>query len=141
MNKVIITGRLGRDVEVKVLNDTTKVGNFSVAVDVGYGDKKKTSWINCTAWNKTAEIMNQYLTKGSQVLLEGEWCQESWTTEDGSKRTKDFLTVRNFEFMGGKAEGAEGTQSASQPEPKTAPATPAKEEIPVVAMDDEEIPF
>ena len=69
--KLIIMGNLGRDPELKYLPDATAVCNFSVACNLGWGDNEKTAWIRVSAWDKTAEAVNQHLQKGDGVLVEG----------------------------------------------------------------------
>jgi single-strand DNA-binding protein len=71
MNKVILFGRLTKDLEVKGYGEGKKVGNFNLAVNRNM-DREKVDFIQCTVWNKTCEIMEKYTNKGSQILIEGE---------------------------------------------------------------------
>ena len=64
INKVILMGRLTRDPEMRHTNSGTPVTTFSIAIDNGYGDNKRTDFVNCLAWNKTAEFVTKYFTKG-----------------------------------------------------------------------------
>lgn len=104
MNRVIITGRLGRDPEMKVANSGTELINFTVAVDrrMTKGKDKITDWIPCTAFGKTAAFINQYFHKGDGIHIQGRL--ESSTSEaHGEKRTFWNVTVDEVEFpLGGK---------------------------------------
>lgn len=71
INKAILVGRLTKDIELRKTQSGKSVASFTVAVDSGYGDKKKTDFINCVAWEKTAEILSQYASKGTLISVEG----------------------------------------------------------------------
>jgi single-strand DNA-binding protein len=93
-----LSGRLGREVTLKDAGQT-KVGNTVLAVDDGYGDKKQTYWINLQLWGKTAEVAEQFTTKGSKVLVEGKIVVRQWEDKDGNKRTDTSVNVANIEFL------------------------------------------
>lgn len=69
--KIIIIGNLGRDPEMRYTPEGSPVTSFSVATSRRFGDKEETTWFRVTVWNKQAETCNQYLHKGSKVLVEG----------------------------------------------------------------------
>jgi single-strand DNA-binding protein len=69
--KITIAGNLGSDPEMKYMNDGNAVTNFNVAVSDGYGENKRTIWFRVSVWGKRAEAANQYLSKGSKILVEG----------------------------------------------------------------------
>ena len=69
--KIIIIGNLGRDPEMRYTPDGKAVTSFSVATSRRYNDKEETTWFRVSVWGKQAESCNQYLTKGSKVLVEG----------------------------------------------------------------------
>lgn len=103
MNNVLITGRLTAAPETKYTKTGKCVVDFTLAVDRGWGENKKTSFINCQVWEKRAEVLaNSGIDKGHRLLVEGEWAQQSWETTDGQKRRKDFVNISNFEFLEGK---------------------------------------
>ena len=87
MNSVSLIGRLGKDPEVRNTTSGKTVANFTIAVDFGYGDRKTTSWIPVQAWEKTAEIVQKYTAKGSQVAVTGRLQQRSWEDRDGNTRS------------------------------------------------------
>lgn len=108
--KTIIMGRLGNHPEVKETSGGTKVVNFSVAVSEKYKGEDKTEWFSCVAFSKTAELIGEYLQKGSECLIEGKMQTRSWE-QDGSKRYKTELIVNSVQFIGGRAEK---TQSSAE---------------------------
>ena len=87
MNSVALVGRLGKDPEVRNTGSGKTVANFTLAVDYGFGDRKQTSWIPVQAWEKTAEIVQKYTAKGSQVAVTGRLQQRSWEDRDGNTRS------------------------------------------------------
>ncbi|KKL86036.1 hypothetical protein LCGC14_1948770 [marine sediment metagenome] len=94
INSLIISGRLTADPEVKsVGSDGKYVCNTSIATDSGWGDNKKSIFLDCTCWGKTAEIIGE-LKKGSPVVLEGRIHMDEWEDrKTGAKRTKIAMTV------------------------------------------------
>ena len=105
MNKVTLAGRLGQDPELKTVGNDTKRVKFSLATNDGYGDKKKTNWHNCTAFGKTAEIIAQYVKKGSELVVSG-----SIDYNKHEEKVYTGIIVRDFTFVGGRTES---TQQAS----------------------------
>jgi single-strand DNA-binding protein len=115
LNKVIVIGRLTRDIELKYTPAGTPVASFSIANNYSYksGNEKKeqVSYFDCTAWSKSAEILEQYVKKGHKIAIEGRLTQRSWQDQDGKNRSKIEITVENFQFL-------EGKSSDSKPESK-----------------------
>jgi single-strand DNA-binding protein len=102
MSIVHISGRIGRDGEVKSVGQNL-VCNFSVAENIGFGDKKTTQWWGCALWGKRGESLAQYLTKGSAVTVCGEVSVREWQ-KDGA--TKYELQCRVLDVaLQGKGEG------------------------------------
>lgn len=107
MNKVILVGRLGQDPEVRTTNSGSSVADFSIATDYRKKDGSEwvteTEWSKCVAFGKTAEIAGQYLTKGSQVAVEGRLRSESWTDKEGNKRKTVSVMVSELKMLGAKS--------------------------------------
>ena len=103
MNNVILIGRLTKDSELKYIQSGTAVSNFSIAVDKSYkkDDQKETNFFDVVIWGKTAESLNQYLTKGKQIALQGELEQQRWKSGEGENRSKVIITARNIQLLGG----------------------------------------
>lgn len=103
VNKIVLLGFLGKTPELKVLESGKSVCSFSVATSETYKDKAgtkvtDTEWHNCTAWNKTADIISKYFTKGSKIYLEGKIKTEFWE-KNGEKRESKKVIVSNFDFI------------------------------------------
>lgn len=109
-------GRLGRDAEVQTLDSGKKVIKFSIAVDTGYGDNKKTLWIECSKWGENTAV-SQYLLKGTQVHVSGEPALNTYTNKEGKEVTSLRLTVNNLTLLGGRQE-QQPTGAFAAPEPK-----------------------
>lgn len=106
MKNITIAGRLGKNSETRRTQDGKPVTSFSVAVDDGYGQNKKTAWFDCSIWGDRGEKLAQYLTKGTAVAVSGEL-----GTREYEGRT--YLTVRvNDVTMLGGGERHSGGQSA-----------------------------
>ena len=99
MNHVILRGRLVADQEVRYTNAGKAVASFRLAVDSGYGDSKRTAFINCVAWEKTAEQIGNTLGKGRRIIVsDGEWQTRSYENKEGKKVQVNECLVRRFEY-------------------------------------------
>jgi len=111
MNKAILIGNLGKDIELRYTDSNMAVGRFSIALNRGKdkdGNDKGTDWVNCVAFGKTAETMNKYLSKGSKVAIEGHIQTGSYEKDDHKVYTTDIIVDR-FEFVGGKSDASESS--------------------------------
>lgn len=129
MNKVILTGRLTKDVDVKYTQNGKCVALFSIAVN-GF-KKEDVYFFNIVAWNKTAELCGNYLTKGSKVLIEGRLTTRSYEDNSGSKRTVTEIIASDVEFLESKKQNEQ--QATMQQVPQrynTFGAVQQNEEIP-----------
>jgi len=112
LNKVMIIGNLGGDPEMRFTPAGKPVTNFSVAAGYSYtttegGRKEETEWFRVTAWNKLAEICNQYLQKGQQVYVEGRIQTRKWEGEDGQQHYRTEVIASQMILLGKKAERQE----------------------------------
>ena len=98
-NKVILVGRTTRVPEVKMTSGMTKVVNFTLAVDNGYGETQKTDFFNCVAFGKTAETIATYVKKGDLILVEGRLEIDKWTDREGVNRERAKIVVSKFTFL------------------------------------------
>ena len=124
MNTVALIGRVGQDPQVRNTGGGKTVANFSLAVDEGFGDRKVTHWIPVVAWEKTAELISQYVSKGSQLAVEGRLQVRSWEDRDGNKRQTTEVVANRVDFL---SKSETKRQSRSQNEP--------------VEVGEEDIPF
>ena len=116
LNSVILQGRLGRDPELRHTQSGTEVCNFSMAVDNGFGDKKKTVWPDITAWGLTATFVQKYLQKGSECLVEGRLDTEEWEDkETGQKRRKTIVVANRVHFCGSKSDNQSAHRDNATP--------------------------
>lgn len=101
-NKTIILGNLTKDIELRYLPSGSAIAKSSIVYTTGFGDNKKSHFIDVTFFGKLAETANQFLKKGSKVLLEGEIHFEQWTAQDGSNRSKHSLKVDEMKMLDSK---------------------------------------
>jgi single-strand DNA-binding protein len=161
-NKVILAGNLTRDVEVRYTQGGSAIGKTGIATNRKFKSqtgeqKEEVMFIDLTFFGRTAEIANQYLRKGSKVLVDGRLTLEQWTAQDGSKRSKHSITVENLQMLGGRddmantggynnapagesyGQSAPSYDAPSQPESK--PQSEASSNIPEIDISEDEIPF
>jgi len=99
-SRAILVGHLCADPEHRNTQDGTDLTKFRLAVNTGFGDKKKVMFIDVTCWRKTAEIAAKYLQKGSAVLVDGRLEMDQWTDkESGQMRTKHVVTATDISFI------------------------------------------
>lgn len=114
-NKVILIGNLTRDPQLSYLPSQTAVCEIGLAVNRRWRAqdgqmREEVCFIDCRAFGKQAETLNQYLAKGRQVMIEGHLNYDTWETQDGQKRSKHRVTIDNFQFIDGGGQGARGGQ-------------------------------
>ena len=120
-------GALGRNAEVKFVGDN-KVTKFSVANNTGYGDKKKTTWVDCDFWGNRGEKLANYLMKGQSVLIYGELELHEYQAKDGSNKAVLRCRVNDLELLGSKKDHDKSEESATYE--KSAPETNMNDDIP-----------
>jgi single-strand DNA-binding protein len=140
---VILVGNLGRDPEMRYTPAGQAVTNFSIAVNDDYtnnnGERvKRTIWVRVSAWGKQAENCNQYLKKGSKVLVEGRLTADAttggpriWTKQDGTSGTSFEVSAQTVRFLSTRGETTEAGSGG----------TPAADEAMAPAGDEGDIPF
>jgi len=140
MNLVVLKGNLTKDIELKYTPNGTAIGKSSIAITDGFGDNQKTFFFDLTFWGKTAEMVNQYFNKGSQILINGRLAQDTWTAQDGTSRSKVHVIVERVEFCGKKNKGDVGSTNTTS---TTSPAqtNQVDSQVPAVDIDEEEVPF
>ena len=111
MNKIIISGNLTKDIEVRIVNvgdSNFPVANITVANEVGYGDKKKAIFFNCNfTGEKTIEALEKYLVKGCKVIVSGTMVIENWKDENEEYHTRPYIKVDDIEIARFKEEKQE----------------------------------
>lgn len=145
INKVILLGRVGKDVEVRDINGT-KCATFTLATSEKYKDrngevKELTEWHNIVAWRQTADICEKYVKKGDQLFVEGRIKYRSWETDRGEKRYATDIFADKVELLGKpQATQSQPTQPVKQtPAPQArVQTTPIVDDLP---PDDSGLPF
>ena len=138
MNKVILVGNTCNDIEVRKTQSGKSVCEFALAINENYGGENRTDFIDVQAWEKTAENLAKFVSKGSKLLVEGKIRTSTYQTQDGKKMKRTVVVASNFEFMQTK-------QTTQQPQPTPQPtAQPqqiytAPQQEPTIEMD--ELPF
>lgn len=142
LNKVVLIGRLGRDPETRFMPNGEAVCNFSVATSESWKDsngqkQERSEWHNVTMYRKLAEIAGKYLTKGSQVYLEGKIQSRKYQGKDGVERTAYDIIVNEMKMLGG-GNSEQQAQSAQAETP-----TPTRRQVPAAPVEDidSDIPF
>ena len=113
MNKWIGTGRVTREWEIRATSNGTTIARNSIAVDSGYGDNKRTDFINLTAFGKTAETLEKYGFKGQKMLIEGR-IQTGSYEKDGVKHSTTDIIIDRSEFLSFKDNNTSDKETGSQ---------------------------
>jgi single-strand DNA-binding protein len=140
VNKVILIGNLGRDVEMRMTQQGTAVANFSLATTETWKDKatgerkERTEWHSVVAWDRLAQICAEYLQKGKMVYVEGSLQTRSWEDQTGQKRYRTEVKASNILMLSPRGAPSE---SYSAPEAEAG----APRDAAATAADDDDIPF
>jgi len=156
VNKVILVGNLGKDPEMRYTADSRAVANLTVATAEQWKDRntgqnqERTEWHRVVAFGRLAEIMGEYLKKGSQVYIEGKIQTRKWQDQNGQDRYTTEIVANEMQMLGGRGGSAE-FGSAAAPTQQRAPApqqqqqapAPQQESAPSSNFDgfDDDIPF
>lgn len=108
LNKIVLMGRLTADPELRYTSSQVPVATFTLAVDRDFssGGEKQTDFINCVAWRKTGEFVNQYFGKGNMAAVSGSLQMRNWTDKNGSKRVSAEVIVDTVYFAESKRQDA-----------------------------------
>lgn len=147
LNKVFLIGNLTRDPELRYIPSGTAVATFTVASDRTYtsaaGEKKEdTCFVRVVAWARQAELVGEYLKKGSPVFVEGRLQSRSWETPDGQKRSTLEVVALNIQFLG---RSPRQTEDAVQQQTSILEEAPIPADVPPGSASSEgdsgEVPF
>jgi single-strand DNA-binding protein len=105
INNLTMTGRLGRDAKLSYTKNQDPVCNFSAALTSGYGDKAKTSWLECTLFGKRAEVLTPMLLKGTLVGVVGEFSLDTYKANDGTEKMRPECRIVSLSLLSSKSEG------------------------------------
>lgn len=144
VNKVILVGNLGRDPEIRNLDNGVKLARFSLATTESYRDRDgnrvdKTEWHNIVLWRGLADVAEKYLQKGNQVYIEGKLQTRQWQDQDGNTRYTTEIVGDNMTMLGSRRDPANSTP---MPEPPMESHTASeKQEEENIEMPDDDLPF
>ena len=129
VNKVILVGRLGKDPEVRYSNNGNAITNFNLATSRVYKNKQgekvdETEWHRCVSFGRTAEVCGEYLSKGSQVYIEGSLQTNEWEDQEGNKRKTTEIRAWRMQMLGSRAQAEPLSNESFGPEPKTESSGP-----------------
>jgi len=158
-NKVIMIGSLTRDIELKYVSSGTAIAKSAIATNHKYkkqsGEQsEEVCFLDFNVFGKQAEILNQYVRKGSKVMLEGRLVFEQWTAQDGTNRNRHSLRVENFKFLDSKQDNQDHNtpnnqmqhnqayqQNANQGQEMSGHNANQEHKIPEIEMNEDIIPF
>ena len=117
VNKVILIGNLGKDPEVRYLENGSVVANLTLATTESYKDKAgnridNTEWHDLEMWDGLAKIAEQYLSKGKSIYVEGRLKSDTWQDDQGNNRKRIRVRVQNMTMLGGTPTGGDMTSPA-----------------------------
>ncbi len=150
VNKVFLMGNLTRDVELKYTPSNQPVATFGIAMNRRYKTKdgenrEETTFVDCEAWARTAEVMSEYLSKGRPVFIEGRLKLDQWQDKEGNNRSKLRVVVENFQFVdsrgntgGGGGDRSSAPQQMASATTSSAPPPDSGQHQPV---SEDDIPF
>lgn len=148
VNKVILIGNIGKDPEVRRLENGGVVANFPIATSETYTDrttgerKENTDWHNIVLWRGLAEIAEKYARKGQKVYIEGKLKNRSWTDQNGNTRYTTEVLADEMTLLTPRSENPSGEAPAQSPPPypTNSPQTPPSP-MNLGTMDDDDLPF
>jgi single-strand DNA-binding protein len=149
VNKVILVGNLGRDAELRYTPGGAPVATINMATTEVWNDKggqrqEKTEWHRVILWGKTAESLNEYLTKGKQIYVEGRLQTREWTDKEGQKRYTTEIRGDRVVLLGGGGGGGGMRQAQPRPAAVAAGGGGGGDDHmpePVAELTDDDIPF
>jgi len=140
VNKVFLLGHIGNDLELRETKSGKNVTSFSLATSKKIDGEDRVEWHKITAWNKTAKVCCDFLSKGSQVHIEGELQTREWEDGEGNKKQTTEIIAHNVTFIGqGKGQG--GSQGSSSSSGQPASSGGASEGGDGDDFSDDDIPF
>ena len=149
-NKVIMVGNLTRDIELRYTPNGVAIANTAIATSRKFtqnGEKEEeVCFVDITFFSRSAEVANQYLRKGSKILVEGRLNFDQWVDQNGQKRSKHSVIVETMQMLDTK-QSAPSTPQQPEYAYENIPANPSPQQRdmpqqpPVIDVDEDEIPF
>lgn len=135
VNKVILIGNLGQDPEIRYMQNGKAVANLSIATSESWNDQQgqkqeKTEWHRITAYDKLAEIIGEYVKKGSKIYVEGKLQTRKWQDQQGQDKYTTEVIINQMQMLDGKKDGGNGGQPAQPARPQSTPQRPPQQAAP-----------
>ncbi len=131
LNKIMMIGNLTRDPQLSYLPSQTPVVEFGLATNRKWNDKatgeqrEETCFVDCRCYGRQAETINKYMRKGNQIFIEGRLQLDTWTSQEGQKRSKHRVFVQSFQFLGSPGPSRpSASQDAPEPSGQAQQPTP-----------------
>lgn len=145
-NKVVLLGRLTKEIDMRYTTTGTAVANTGIAVNNRWKnnrgeEKEEVLFIDITLYGKRGETAVKYLKKGSKVLIEGRLLFKQWVAQDGTKQSKHDVVVENFVMLDSKDEKENKEERKEDNEQKKQEQQKQQKQIPDIGVDEEDIPF
>ena len=145
VNKAILVGNLGRDIEIRYTSGGTAVATLSLATTDMWTDKggqrqEKTEWHRVVLWGKTAETLQEYLLKGRQIYVEGRLQTRQWDDRDGNKRYTTEIRADRVVLLGGRGAGGGASRGDQSDHQSPGPGEPT-ELTELTELTEDDIPF
>ena len=146
VNKVILVGNLGRDSELRYTPGGAAVATLNLATTEVWNDRnnqrqEKTEWHRVVLWGKQAESLQEYLTKGKQIYVEGRLQTRQWDDKDGNKRYTTEIKADRITLLGGGGGGARSGGGGAEYSGRAGASGGGMDEPPVEPITDDDIPF
>ena len=145
VNKVLLLGRLGQDIELRYTPNGDAVGNVTMATSETWKDKsigerkEKTEWHRLVIWGRRAEGLKDYLLKGTQIYVEGRLQTRQWEAKDGGKRSTTEVRVDSIEFVGGARGTADRPAANNTTSDYQAQSAPKPDAVPPQELTDDDL--
>ena len=129
MNRIVISGRITKDLELRSTEAGKKFLGFSIAVNEMVKEEQITDFFNCNAWEHNAEFISKYFGKGRMILIEGKLKTNKYTNAEGKELTNTYILVQHAEFMDAKKEATEEVKEEEFTQPDE------------IVFEDDDLPF
>lgn len=147
VNKVILLGNLGKDPEVRTLENGVKVCSFPLATSESYKDRNtgqtitRTEWHNIVMWRGLADVAERFLEKGKQIYVEGKIQTRNYQDKEGNQRYMTEIVANEMTMLGGKSDGDSGRSERPEPRHESVESGNTGSNAPDIESEEDDLPF
>jgi len=147
VNKVILLGNLGKDPEVRTLENGVKVCSFPLATSESYKDRNtgqtitRTEWHNIVMWRGLADVAERFLEKGKQIYVEGKIQTRSYQDKEGNQRYMTEIVANEMTMLGGKSDGDSSRSERPEPRHESVESGNTSSNAPDIESEEDDLPF